>query len=725
MSDLATLLKEIQNPEVSHVDMIKRRCTITTQWFLEKDVKTHPIHNNNDLQFFMCGQEGFASIERDILAATSSIDLVLWGFDPGMELSRKGSVWPRGTTYGDLLSSKARQGVKVRLLVHYAGDVPIVGYVPFYNPVASGTGNVPDMGRLSGVPLPSFKPSDLKAPDTSGKSRDEVLKLREEYCRAWWNDALHGAFGSLEVRLRCGHPIAIARNAAKYLPTASGTLIERAGMQQIATHHQKPILIDYAPGKDQRDKANTCAYVMGLNSVTDYWDTTEHRYNATLRECSPHGAYWTKLWRLKPYRDYAIRVQGEALYNINENFVQGWDNADGYGGAHGAHVFSASLEKERQHIRPKDIPVPAGARCRAQILRTYPDKQDSTILKAYTLASSNAVNYIYVENQYFQLADWPQMIKQIRQQYCQGMADAGAKPSDIAPLHVFVVTPQPERDQMVPNTYDTLNQLGQGQGVSTYDKQVREQREAKAPGFWQQAGGVMVRGARVVVDPVGSALDAAQDVKQAGKERVLNQSIQSAPANPVGELDAMGIKTLAAMLMTHDSANEAKDILIKERDNNAQTEGAKHDAQRNAGKGLNKGKASDVDSDNYSEYNIRPGRYREIYIHSKLMFVDDVFTTLGSANLNARSMVGDSEFNICTEEWAFTKAARKRVWGNLAGADLDGKTCTRAETAEVFDKWKRRMANNKDARSAGNPPENGSFIHPFEDPRGAPILRLV
>jgi phosphatidylserine/phosphatidylglycerophosphate/cardiolipin synthase-like enzyme len=165
--------------------------------------------------------------------------------------------------------------------------------------------------------------------------------------------------------------------------------------------------------------------------------------------------------------------------------------------------------------------------------------------------------------------------------------------------------------------------------------------------------------------------------------------------------------------------------VIKERDNNAQTQGAQQDAQRNAGKGLNKGKASDVDADNYSEYNIRPGRYREIYIHSKLMFVDDVFTTLGSANLNARSMVGDSEFNICTEEWAFTKAARKRVWGNLAGADLDGKTCTRAETAEVFDKWKRRMANNKDARSAGNPPENGSFIHPFEDPRGAPILRLV
>jgi phosphatidylserine/phosphatidylglycerophosphate/cardiolipin synthase-like enzyme len=725
MSDLITLLKEIQNPEVSHVDMIKRRCKGTLQWFLEKDVKTHPIHNNNDLQFFMCGQEGFASIERDIRAATSSVDLVLWGFDPGMELSRKGSVWPRGTTYGDLLTAKAREGVKVRLLIHYAGDVPIVGYVPFFNPIAKGTGNVPDMGQLSGVPLPSFMPSELKVPDTTGKSRDEVLKLREEYCHAWWRAALHGAFRNLEVRLRCGHPFAIAQNAGKYLPTASGTLVERGIMQQVATHHQKPILIDYAPDKSQRDKANTCAYVMGLNSVTDYWDTTEHRYNATLREFSPNGAYWTKLWRLKPYRDYAIRVQGEALYNINENFVQGWDTADGYGQTNGAHVYGASLEKARKHILPKDIPVPAGARCRAQILRTFPDRQDATILKAYTLATSNAVNYIYVENQYFQLADWPKMIKQIRQQYCQGMADAGAKPSDIAPLHVFVVTPQPERAQMVPNTYDTLNQLGQGQGMGTYDKQVREQREAKAPGFWKQAGAVMVRGVRTVTDPIGSASDALKDAKQTAKEAILNQSIQSAPANPVGELDAMGIKTLAAMLMTHDAADEAKDILIKERDNNAQTEGAKQEEKRYAGKKVNKGKADDVDPDNYSEYNIRPGRYREIYIHSKLLFVDDVYTTLGSANLNARSMVGDSEFNICTEEWAFTKAARKRVWGNLAGADLDGKECTRAETMETFKNWKERMNRNRDARRAGSPPVNGSFIHPFEDPRGAPIVRLV
>ena len=92
MTDLTKLLAEVRRTEISYVDMIKRRAKGTHQWFLENDVHTHPIHNNNELQFLMCGQEGFAAIEQDIRRATRSIDLVLWGFDPGMELVRKGKT---------------------------------------------------------------------------------------------------------------------------------------------------------------------------------------------------------------------------------------------------------------------------------------------------------------------------------------------------------------------------------------------------------------------------------------------------------------------------------------------------------------------------------------------------------------------------------------------------------------------------------------------------------
>jgi len=435
MTDLTKLLAEIQRPDVSHVDMIKRRATCTLQWFLENDVKTHPIHNNNHLEFFMCGQEGFGAIEKDIRAATSSIDLVLWGFDPGMELTRSGNVWPRGTTYGDLLTTKAREGVKVRMLIWYLGNVR-GGLI---------AENCPDIGFTTGLPLPSSK-HELTAPvPTSSGPAPWSLTDRSNYCNEWWKIAIRGGFKNLEIRFRKVDQVKMDSNIAKYLPGSVSSATQAIGLNFIPTHHQKPVLIDYAPASAPGKKRNTCGYVMGLNSVTDYWDTPAHGYNDQLRELAEVRSSFDRPWARKPYRDYAIRVQGEALYCINQNFVQGWDTADGYNGGNSASSGSP-LGNERESITPGDLPVPAGARCRAQILRTFPDSLDATILKAYTLAAANAVNYIYVENQYFQLADWPRMIKKIREKYCDAMKAAGAKPNEIAPLHMFVVIPQPERD---------------------------------------------------------------------------------------------------------------------------------------------------------------------------------------------------------------------------------------------------------------------------------------
>ncbi|PNB66075.1 phospholipase, partial [Pseudomonas sp. GW456-E7] len=57
------------------------------------------------------------------------------------------------------------------------------------------------------------------------------------------------------------------------------------------------------------------------------------------------------------------------------------------------------------------------------------------------------------------------------------------------------------------------------------------------------------------------------------------------------------------------------------------------------------------------------GNWLDVYIHSKLMIVNDVFTTLGSANINTRSMEVDSELNICVEDPAVAKPLRKQLWG--------------------------------------------------------------
>lgn len=54
--------------------------------------------------------------------------------------------------------------------------------------------------------------------------------------------------------------------------------------------------------------------------------------------------------------------------------------------------------------------------------------------------------------------------------------------------------------------------------------------------------------------------------------------------------------------------------------------------------------------------------YVPIYTHSKLMIIDDHFYTLGSANLNKRSMATDSEINVAVPDPNGAKALREKLW---------------------------------------------------------------
>ena len=82
-----------QRPQTVPIDHTTRTATGSMQWFLELGVReTHPITFNNQLTMFHCGQEGFADIAEKINNAKKSIDLICWGFDPGMELVRSGTT---------------------------------------------------------------------------------------------------------------------------------------------------------------------------------------------------------------------------------------------------------------------------------------------------------------------------------------------------------------------------------------------------------------------------------------------------------------------------------------------------------------------------------------------------------------------------------------------------------------------------------------------------------
>lgn len=58
----------------------------------------------------------------------------------------------------------------------------------------------------------------------------------------------------------------------------------------------------------------------------------------------------------------------------------------------------------------------------------------------------------------------------------------------------------------------------------------------------------------------------------------------------------------------------------------------------------------------------------QIYVHSKLMLIDDAWATIGSANANPRSFYVDTELNAAFHDPAVVTKLRLALWGELLGA---------------------------------------------------------
>lgn len=674
--------------ETTHIDEVGRTATSSLQWLLEnrnlKGKATHPITHNNELTLFICGQEGFADIAGEIAKAEKSIDLCCWGFDPGMELVRGNSAtWPRGETFGDLLIAAARRHVRVRLLIwHDRIGSPMVRNMPGHShgtsPWKTGGQRFEDISAKASLAMLHDAVKKKKPVAGNGywgeylRPEDIPMLAREEYCYSWYAAAFHGLLEGLEIRLRHGDSTAISKSIATEISQPHGLTmgeIEKPGMQYLGTHHQKPVLIDF----DHEEGAKAVGYVMGLNSVTDYWDTTAHLLDDTRREqggvnerrecvqgMTADGGFAT----LKPYQDYACRIDGgKALIALYNNFAKAWDRAAG-DRTHGA--ATASVSRELPHGSPpaRLLRKAEPSDSTVQIVLTQPEEQDKTIKETYFRAvtqASLAAGYLYVENQYFQYEEWARHLlterKKVVAAWKAGSVKAGKSLEDMPVMHVFIVIPVPERAQMVPRTHDTLAALGQHAGMTGQNTMIDDYN--KRP---------KTRRVRA-----GFGISTEAEVKLPDVVRHSNGINKPGAMTLESEF---GLKVSVAML-------------------------------------------------NVSAFDKDRWRYREIYIHSKLMLVDDVFMTLGSANLNQRSMAVDSEINIATVDHRVARDLRKRVWRMHSGGLVDGGGGTKGEIVDAFEKWGNLMKANRTKKLAKQGGEKLKkmigFLLPLEDSRSSTI----
>ncbi|MEQ5844273.1 phospholipase D-like domain-containing protein (plasmid) [Paraburkholderia acidicola] len=653
------------------IDEQTRQAKNALQFLVEhRDVKerqgdgSSPITRGNTLSFMICGEDGFKQIAKDLREAKQSADIVCWGFDPGMELERGGDAWPRGIRYGELLdeiTKRKENPITVRLLIWSTARGSAL------------QNNMPGFSDVQDYWVSGPVVHHLRQNDPYEKTSDNP---RHNWCVDWWAENLPGGKSNsgknprLRIVLReVTHDD--ATGLLKTAPveedkpvTAHAMTDEKSQLQDYGTHHQKPVLIDY----DYDNGSKAVGYVMGLNSVTDYWDRTAHAVDDPKREvmsdkqiqdemgrelstqqapskdglstrlykgatgifskqADPHGEGHEHYVRGRPYQDYACRVQGPALAQLHFNFENGWAEALGQ-----SRPFQLPPEP------PVKIPKVEGSPAHlVQILRTQPEEREKSIKEVYFQATSSARNYIYIENQYFFYPEFARNLIKTRQKHCNDWMKTSHKPvTEMPKLHLFVVIPHPEREEMVPRTYDTLALLGASTSLP-------EQGDLVDKGDLKSVYGKTTRGHGQVLDR-----PSAEDLER-----------------------TLGLEVSIARLRTSGP-----------------------DANHNMA-------------------------YREIYIHSKLMIIDDVFITVGSANLNQRSMSVDSEINIAATGQLYAADLRQRVFALHSGGHIQG-TSDPKLLPDEFGNWQDLMKTNSDSRKNGQPMVG--FLLPFEDHRSTTTL---
>ena len=635
--------------------------TATPPWFL---TGTEYPRRAATFGLLINGEDAFRAVHEAIATAKKTVCIICWGFQPSMYFIRDG----RSPSIGELLEKKAREGIKVRVLC-WSQEVE----------TDWSTLNVVGAG---GEPNTSGR-RDLALSDKLTGMTDEQF----EYNREWFGlyDAQTDRYiqrkiwstyrglkddtsmENLVFRSRGFSAPDRASIATKDYLDKGISKTTRSMLASFATHHQKMVLIDH----ESADAA--VGFVMGHNMLDLYWDTNAHAM--TGRPYAPNRGPCAPL----PRQDFSSRVTGPILEDLYANFQSAWNKAlkDEPGHADLDPLPKRSGVAYKQKPRGDDTPM------MAQIVRTQPQKGVADIQTMYLKVVTNATQYIYMENQYFR---WQPLADRIKE-HAKKMASWGRAPEEHGKLYLFVITNTSEEGMGAgaQNTQRMLESLGHGATLPAATRDARIERGELPPSqveqYKQRQGKVDAAQADIKrLESERSSIDAdtrliagSPGSAQAITKRYesVNERLQAAEqrkAEAQKELDEWSTKTIAA--------------------SEVQTPGLKTLVCRLVAPDTQKG---------------RP--WVETYIHAKLTIIDDTFMTLGSTNINTRSMASDSELNILHDRPEVSKPARQRLWDMHTRNKMSGGQRIADMPLDIaYDAWGKIMDANQNRRQSGLPP---------------------
>lgn len=646
---------------------------ITPRWFLSEVEYSRKAAT---FGLLINGEDAFREVHKAIAAATKSVCIICWGFQPSMFFIRDG----QSPCIGQLLEQKAREGKKIRVLswsqeidLGFSNDatkehLTTIGVTGFSGePNTPGRRDLAIKDRLAGTSDWQHDYSKHWFAVYDAHTDHEVIRAMRQTYRGVNNDR---SMDNLVFRSRgFSAPDRASISTDRFMD--KGVSLETRGLlASFTTHHQKMVLIDH----ESADLA--VGFVMGHNMLDWYWDTNEHSVKG--RPHAPNKGANAPF----PRQDFSSRVTGPILADLYDNFQAAWNKA---------------IKDEPGHAKPDPLPPTAGVKYQqkpkgadvpltAQILRTQHQggadgKPVKHIAKMYLQAVSNATQLIYIENQYFR---WPVLADRIKQ-HAKVMAEHGRRPEKHGSLYLFVITNTSDEGMGdgANNTQRMLEGLGRGADMPAATRDARIDRgelpKSQAAEYKKRQGDVDAAQAEVNklnrernaidndvrfiagtpgsaasitqrYDSVNARLSAAEARKAQAQKELDDWTVQTISAS---EIATPGLKTLVCRIVSPDTA---------------------------------------------------PGQaWVETYVHAKLMIIDDTFMTLGSANINTRSMETDSELNIIHDRPEVSKPARQTLW-DLHTRNWTGKRIADLPIDDAHKAWQKIMDENQQRRLRGRPP---------------------
>jgi phosphatidylserine/phosphatidylglycerophosphate/cardiolipin synthase-like enzyme len=706
----------------------RNTANLTMDWFSSKGF--YPPREGVEVTPLINGQAAFTAVDEAISKARKSVDIITWGFDPAMRFRR-----PDGQRIGDLLASMGRSGVKVRVLVWKNAVANLAENTVIGDGVVGSGGTSAGSGVTRGRPASNEKTRlemqrehntktierlqaalsrsqqlqregrlDNYDPEAEKHVTARIIELENEnaaidarinelegyggysgsggtqlnpedqaYTRDWFKNIHSGKMTNVEFRTRDFKQTAslvVDRDQVRLIGGRLQSLIELLKadgigdlsvaqmllLTQFASHHQKMVLVDDGHAE------SALGFVMGHNMHRNYWDTDAHLFDDRAAGRDPGFG---------PWQDVSMKVRGPVLRDLSHNFTAAWDLESVWY----TRWFDGTLRQERKAL-PAPPVVNHGAYNMAQICRTQPQDGETSILDIYRKALGNVRDYVYMENQYFRYAEFAERLSTL----------AAARSAKMAPndLYLFVVTNTPDSKTASKTTYAMLKGLGQEQLMP----QVQRDLAGEAQRLRRELDQLEARPKHN--DPyVRNANEQRISRLRQRLEALRQQGVTPEVEERLGTLKKKDIPELAQNTSDDEKPYELSEI-----------PGLKVViatlATSNPVPGTPAPKRLSPEAEAALDAPPEAAKYRNIYVHSKLLLVDSLFTLLSSANINIRSMHSDSELGIAMPNPKMAKDMQEKLWGMHSGRFLES-------TEDNFKYWEYMLDDNWRRMKNGEP----------------------